>query len=86
MHVVYNTEECQLSKLQSSEHVSKLNMIMYESHIVLSITFSYIIDNKYYVSWIGNLYTVLYLTHRVTSSTVTPCVLNVNELSFAVVS
>ena len=39
----------------------------------------FIIDNEYYVTGMGNTFTVLIEMYSVTSSSLKPCVLNVNE-------
>ena len=41
--------------------------------------FGYTVDNKYYVTVMGNIFTVLIKMDSVTSSNVNPCVLNDNE-------
>ena len=47
--------------------------------INLDTTFYCIIDNEYYVTGMGNIFTVLIEMYSVTSSNLKPCVLNVNE-------
>ena len=69
MHEIYYAKICRHE-----------NFLVYSMH---SGILHWTIDNEYYVTGMGNTFTVLIEMYSVTSSNLKPCVLNVNEFFYA---